>query len=50
VLHQGIVILIQKLLLAQPQPWFTMRLLIACLVNATLGVFLYYFLDRLRKS
>src|SRR5215813_8220760 len=50
VLHQGIVILIQKLLLAQPQPWFTMRLLVACLVNATLGVFLYYLLDRLRKS
>jgi len=49
-LHQGIVILVQKLLLAQPQPWFTMRLLIACLVNATLGVFLYYFLDRLRKT
>jgi len=50
VLHQGIVTLIQKLLLAQPQPWFTMRLLVACLVNATLGVFLYYFLDRFRKS
>ena len=50
VLHQGIVILIQRLLLAQPQPWFTMRLLIACLVNATLGVFLYYCLDRLRKT
>jgi len=49
-LHQGIVILIQKLLLAQPQPWFTMRLLVACAVNATLGVFIYYFLDRLRKS
>lgn len=50
VLHQGIVILVQKLLLAQPQQWFTMRLLVACLVNATLGVFLYYFLDRLRKT
>jgi len=50
VLHQGIVILIHKLLLAQPQQWFTMRLLVACLVNATLGVFLYYFLDKLRKT
>jgi len=49
-LHQGIIILVQKLLLAQPQQWFTMRLLVACLVNATLGVFLYYFLDRLRKT
>jgi len=27
-----------------------MRLLVACLVNATLGVFLYYLLDRFRKS
>jgi rod shape-determining protein MreD len=49
-LHQGMVVLIQKLLLAQPQPWFTLRLGIACLANATLGVFLYFFLDRLRKS
>ena len=50
VLHQGIVVLIQKLLLAQPQPWFTMRLLVACLVNSVLGVFLYFLLDRFRKS
>ncbi len=49
-LHQGIVVLVQKLLLAQPQPWFTMRLLIACIVNPILGVFLYYLLDRFRKS
>src|ERR1700681_401081 len=48
-LHQGIVVLVQKLLLAQPQPWFTTRLLEACIVNAILGVFLYHFLDRLRK-
>jgi len=38
------------LLLAQPQPWFTMRLGISCLVNSILGVFLYYLLDRFRKS
>jgi rod shape-determining protein MreD len=50
VLHQGIVELIQKVLLAQSQPWFTWRLGIACLVNAVLGVFLYFLLDRLRKS
>lgn len=49
-LHQGIVVLVQKLLLAQPQPWFTMRLLVACIFNAILGVVLYHFLDRLRKS
>jgi hypothetical protein len=50
VVHQGIVVLVQKLLLAQSQPLFTMRLLIACLVNSILAVFLYYLLDRLRKS
>src|ERR1043166_1220898 len=49
-LHQGIVILVQKLLLAQSQPLFTMRLLVACIVNSIVGVFLYFFLDRLRKS
>jgi hypothetical protein len=37
-------------LLAQPQTWFTMRLLSACLINSILGVFLYYALDRLRKT
>ena len=49
-LHQGIVVLVQKLLLAQHQPWFTTRLFVACIVNSILGVFLYHFLDRLRKS
>jgi rod shape-determining protein MreD len=50
VLHQGIVSLIHKLLLAQPESWFTLRLGVACLVNSVLGVFLYYLLDRLRKA
>jgi rod shape-determining protein MreD len=50
VLHQGIVILINRLLLAQPQSWFTWNFGVACLVNSLLGVFLYYFLDRFRKS
>jgi rod shape-determining protein MreD len=50
VLHQGIVILINRLLLAQPQAWFTWNFGIACLVNATLGIALYSFLDRFRKS
>jgi rod shape-determining protein MreD len=50
VLHQGIFVLVARFLLAQPQPWFTKGLLVACLVNATLGIFLYYLLDRLRKS
>src|SRR6476661_10315604 len=34
VAHQGLIVLIQKLLLAQPQTWFTMRLLSACLINS----------------
>jgi rod shape-determining protein MreD len=50
VLHQGIVVLIHKLLLAQSQPWFTLGLGVACLVNSILGVFIYFLLDRLRKS
>ncbi len=50
VVHQAIVVLVQKLLLAQSQPIFTMRLLIAALVNSVLAVFLYFFLDRLRKT
>ena len=49
-LHQGIVVLVQRLLLAHPEPWFTMRLGIAALVNAVVGVFVYFLLDRLRKS
>lgn len=49
-LHQGIVILIRKLLLAQPEAWFTMRLGIAAAVNAVIAVFLFMLLDRLRKS
>src|ERR1700692_4553576 len=40
--HQAIVVFVQKLLLAQSQPVFTMRLAVACLVNSILAVFLYY--------
>jgi rod shape-determining protein MreD len=50
VVHQFIVVLVQKLLLAQSQPLFTMHLAISCLVNSILAVFLYYLLDRLRKT
>ena len=49
-LHQGIVVLIQRLLLAHAEPWFTARLAIAALVNGTVGVILYFLLDRLRRS
>jgi rod shape-determining protein MreD len=50
VVHQAIVVLVQKVLLAQTQPLFTMKLLVATIVNSVLAVFLYFLLDRLRKS
>lgn len=49
-LHQGILVLTRRLLLAQPEAWFTMRLGIAAGINAILAVFLFMLLDRLRKS
>jgi rod shape-determining protein MreD len=49
VVHQGLVALTQRLLLSQPEPWFTMRLGTAALVNAVVAVFLFMLLDRLRK-
>src|SRR6202051_3612495 len=49
-LHQGIVILTRRLLLAQPEVWFTSRMGIAALVNALVGVFLFMLLDHLRKN
>src|SRR5271163_3100624 len=48
-LHQGIIVLTRRILLAQPEPWFTMNLAIAALVNAFVGIFLFLLLDRLRK-
>jgi rod shape-determining protein MreD len=50
VLHQGIITLTRRLLLAEPEPWFTLRLLIAAAVNAVVAVVLFTLLDRLRKS
>jgi len=48
--HQGIIILTRRILLAQPEVWFTMRLGIAALINAFVAVFVFTLLDRLRKS
>jgi rod shape-determining protein MreD len=48
--HQGLVILTRRLLLAQPEPWFTMHLAIGAAVNAVVGVFLFMLLDKLRKN
>src|SRR2546430_6741902 len=50
VLHQGIIALTRRLLLAAPAPWFTLHLLLAASVNAVVAVFLFVLLDRLRKS
>ncbi len=50
VLHQGVITLTRRLLLAEPEPWFTLRLLIDAAVNAVVAVVLFTLLDRLRKS
>jgi rod shape-determining protein MreD len=48
-LHQSVTVLIKRLLLAQPEALFTMRLGVAAGVNAIVAVFLFLVLDRLRK-
>jgi rod shape-determining protein MreD len=50
VLHQGFVTLTRRVLLAEPEPWFTLRLLIAAALNAVVAVLVFALLDRLRKS
>ena len=47
--HQGILVLTRRLLLAQPEAWFNVHLLIAATVNAVVAVFLFAFMDRLRR-
>src|SRR5579885_1540415 len=48
--HQGIIVLTRRLLLAQPEPWFTAHLAIAAGINAVAAVVLFMLLDRLRKT
>jgi rod shape-determining protein MreD len=50
VLHQGIITLTRRMLLAEPDAWFTWHLLIAAAINALVAVFLFALLDRLRKN
>jgi rod shape-determining protein MreD len=50
VAQQGLLVLTRRLLLAQPEPWFNMHLLIAAVVNAIVAVFLFMLLDRLRRN
>jgi rod shape-determining protein MreD len=49
-LHQGVVLLTRRILLAQTSVWFTMHLAAAAVVNAIVAVFLFALLDHLRKS
>jgi rod shape-determining protein MreD len=49
VVQQGILVLVRRLLLAQPEQWFTGHLALAAAVNAVLGTALFVALDRLRR-
>jgi rod shape-determining protein MreD len=47
--HQGVIVVIRRLLLAQHEAWFTIHLAIAMAANAIVAVLLFAVLDRLRK-
>lgn len=48
--HQAIIVLTRRLLLAQPERWLNLHLATAAAVNAIVAVFLFMLLDRLRKT
>jgi rod shape-determining protein MreD len=48
--HQAILVLVRRLLLAQPEAWLNVHLVIAAAVNAVIGTILFVLLDRLRRS
>jgi rod shape-determining protein MreD len=48
--HQGVITLIERFLLSQPEHWFTLHLGVAALINGVVAVLLFPLLDRLRKS
>jgi len=50
VVHQAVIVLIRRVLLAQPEPWANWALVIAAAVNAVVGVFLFVVFDRLRRN
>jgi rod shape-determining protein MreD len=50
VVQQAVLVLVRRLLLAQPEPWMDLHLAIAAAVNALLGTVLFLALDRLRRS
>jgi len=49
-IHQILIALVMRLLLSQHEPFFSIHLLTASLINSVLGVFLFAGLDRLRKQ
>jgi rod shape-determining protein MreD len=49
IVHQATLVLIRRLLLAQPEAWFNAHLAIAGGVNALLGTLLFLAFDRLRR-
>ena len=49
VLQQATLVLIRRVLLAQPEAWLNVHLAIAAAVNALLGTVLYVGFDRLRR-
>jgi rod shape-determining protein MreD len=50
VLHQSMLVLVRRLLLAQPETWLNLHLAIVAAVNALLGTVLFLGFDRLRRS
>jgi rod shape-determining protein MreD len=48
--HQSVVLLTRRILLAQPDSLFTLRLAIGAGLNAIVAVFFFMLLDRLRKN
>ena len=48
--HQAVILVTRRMLLAQPDTLFTLHLAIGAGVNAVIGVFLFMGLDKFRKS
>jgi hypothetical protein len=48
-LHNAVLVLTDRLLLGQHEPYLETNLVIASLANSAVAVFLYAFLDKLRK-
>ena len=50
IVHQAVVALTRRILLAQPEPWFSLHLFGAALLNGLVAVVLFLLLDRLRRQ